>query len=73
MLKDLFTEKDGISFCPVRAGFIIGFVLIIALTIRDVLAGVSFMSNVKDWVSSMGEYLGLGGAAIAGKNATEKE
>lgn len=71
-IKDLFTEKDGVSFCPLRACFMVGFIIIVSLTIADVTAGTSFMEYSKDWISGLGEYLGLGGAAVAGKNFTEK-
>lgn len=71
LIKDCFTEKDGISFCPVRAGFIIGFFAILIFTIKDIAAGEMFMNHAKDWISGIADYLGLGGAAIAGKNYTE--
>ncbi len=75
MLKDLFTEKDGVSFCPVRAGYIVGFLIIIGLTINDVFNSKDyhFVDHASDWMKALAEYIGLGGAAVAGKNATEKE
>lgn len=74
MIKDLFTEKDGVSFCPVRAGFIIGMLIFFGLTFMDLYTCTtfSFMEHAKDWLTGLATYLGLGGAAIAGKNATEK-
>lgn len=73
LLKDWFTEKDGISACPVRAGFIIGFMVILGLTLNDLLCnGTHFLGHAKDWMTGLAEYLGLGGAAVAGKNMTEK-
>lgn len=71
-IKDLFTEKDGVSFCPVRAGFIVGFLAIIAFTLNDMYFGAKFMEHAKDWISGLADYLGFGGAAVAGKNFTEK-
>lgn len=70
--KDLFTEKDGVSVCPVRVGFVLGFAAILAFTVRDVASGSHFMEHAKDWISGLADYLGLGGAAVAGKNFTEK-
>lgn len=74
IIKDLFTEKDGVSFCPVRAGFIIGFIAILVFTINDWMTNdnFNFLAHAKDWMVGMAQYLGFGGAAVAGKNATEK-
>lgn len=74
IIKDIFTEKDGVSFCPVRAGFIIGFVAILAFTFNDWWTSKEFdyLSHAKDWMTGLANYLGLGGAAVAGKNFTEK-
>lgn len=72
-IKDLFTENDGVSICTVRTGLILAFVAIMVFTIKDIWAGQSFMEHAKDWISGMAEFLGLGGAAVAGKNYTEKE
>lgn len=74
MIKDLFTEKDGVSFCPVRAGFIIGLLIFFGLTLYDMFTDekLDFLTHAKDWASGLANYLGLGGAAIAGKNYTEK-
>lgn len=73
-VKDITTEKDGVSFCPVRAGFIVGFICIIAFTLYDMHTNdtFDFLSHAKEWMSGLAEYLGLGGAAVAGKNFTEK-
>ena len=68
VIKDLFTEKDGVSFCPVRAAFIIGFLFIGFYTLAD---HKDFLEHSKDWMTGLANYLGLGGAAIAGKNYTE--
>lgn len=75
IIKDLFTEKDGVSFCPVRAGFILGFIAIIAFTLNDWLTSkeFDFLGHAKDFMTGLANYLGLGGGAIAGKNFTEKE
>lgn len=73
LIKDLFTEKDGESFCPLRAGFIIGFLILIGLTLKDVADGKTFLDHAKDWASGVADYLGLGGAAVAGKNFTESK
>ncbi len=73
LFKDLLTEKDGVSFCPVRAGFIMGFVLIVGLTIQDIASGQHFFEHAADWIKALGEYLGFGGAAVGYKNTTEKE
>lgn len=72
IIKDLFTEKDGVSFCPVRAGFIIGFIFILYMTVRDLATGQHFMEHSRDWLSGMADYLGLGGGSVAIKNFTEK-
>lgn len=73
-LKDIVTEKDGISLCPVRIGFIIGLVGYFTFTFHDLFFAKDFifMAHAKDWLSGLAEYVGLGGAAVAGKNATEK-
>lgn len=71
MLKDLLTEKDGVSFCPVRILFVAGFLAIIVFTIQDIASGQHFMEHVGDWIKGLAQYLGLGGGAIAGKNYTE--
>lgn len=74
MIKDLFTEKDGVSFCPVRAGFVIGFMFILFFGGFDLFTEEKheFFSHAKDFMSGLAEYLGFGGAAVAGKNYTEK-
>lgn len=72
-IKDLFTEKDGVSTCPVRVGFILGFIAILAFTVIDLHSGQHFMEHAHDWISGIADYLGLGGAAVAGKNYTEKD
>lgn len=71
--KDLFTEKDGISFCPVRATYLLGFIAIIVFTFHDIWTGKDFITSAGQWISGIANYLGLGGAAVAGKNYTEKE
>lgn len=72
IIKDLFTEKDGVSFCPVRAAFNVGFIAIIGFTLNDIAFGAHFIEHAKDWISGVADYLGFGGAAVAGKNLTEK-
>lgn len=74
MIKDLFTEKDGVSFCPVRAGYIIGFIGILGFTLHDVFftENFHFMTTASEWIKSLGEYLGMGGAAVGYKNTTEQ-
>lgn len=73
-LKDLFTEKDGVSTCPVRLVFIIGFIFIVGFTAYDLLTADKheFLDHAKDWMMGLANYLGFGGAAVAGKNFTEK-
>lgn len=73
-LSDLFTEKDGVSACPVRIVFALGFAAYIALTLYNLsnVKDLDFLKNAKDWISGLADYLGLGGAAVAGKNFTEK-
>lgn len=74
-LKDIFTEKDGVSICPVRTGFILTILWYLGGTFHDVyaIADFKFMEHAKDWADGMGNILGFGGSAIAGKNYTEKE
>ncbi len=75
LVKDVFTEKDGVSFCPVRAAFIIGFIALLGYSTYDIINSTkpTFMVNAKDWMTGLAQYLGFGGSAIAGKNFTEKE
>lgn len=72
--KDLITEKDGISFCPVRVGFIVGLLAFFVFTLHDVAfsPNFQFMDKASDWMKGLADYLGFGGAAVAGKNMTEK-
>lgn len=74
LAKDCVTEKDGISFCPLRIAFIIGLVGYFIFTMHDVFYAkdLHFMDHAHDWVSGLANYLGLGGAAIAGKNFSEE-
>lgn len=73
-LKEIFTEKDNNTLCTIRICFIAGFIIAAVLTAVDTIShGVAFISSAKDWLSGMAEYLGLGGAAIAGKNFTESK
>jgi len=71
--KDIFTEKDGVSFCPVRTGFVCGLVAFFAFTLHDVFYtdNFHFMEHASDWMKGLADYLGFGGAAIAGKSYTE--
>lgn len=71
ILKDITTEKNGISSCPLRIGFITGFAAILLFTCLDIFMGAKFMDHAGDWIKGIADYLGLGGAAIAGKNYTE--
>lgn len=72
-VKDLFTEKDGVSFCPLRSAFIVGFAAIIGFTTFEMFTAekFTFLDHAADWMKGMAEYLGFGGGAIAGKNYTE--
>lgn len=74
VVKDWVTEKDGVSFCPVRLAFMVGAIGYFFFTLHDMLSkgDFTFMEHAKDWISGLAQYLGLGGAAIAGKNYTEK-
>lgn len=71
--KDVITENDGVSFCPVRIGFICGLVAFFAFTMHDMLyaENFQFMQHASDWMKGLADYLGFGGAAIAGKSYTE--
>lgn len=71
--KDFCTEKDGESFCPLRFAFL-GVMAVYTLGIFHdfiLLADYTFSTHAKDIASGYGDILGLGGAAIAGKNYTE--
>ncbi len=74
-LKDIFTEKDGVSVCPVRVGFVLTILWYLGGTCHDLYAvtDFKFMEHAKDWAEGVANILGLGGASIAGKNYTEKE
>lgn len=73
IIKDIFTEKDGVSFCPVRAAFVIGCLAYMFYTLHDLIAvpDFKFMDHAKDWASGLANLLGLGGGAVAGKSFTE--
>lgn len=71
--KDLLTEKDGVSTCPVRVGFMLALVIFTGGIIVDWAHALNyvFSDHAKDIASGYSNILGLGGAAIAGKNYTE--
>lgn len=73
--KDLFTEKDGESFCPVRFGFITGILLYFCFSIHDIMAvkDFKFMEHARDFASGLGDILGFGGGAVAVKSLSEKD
>jgi hypothetical protein len=69
MIKDLFTEKDGESFCPSRLLLILGGIVFLTLAVYSVLHGKEF--NAQDFGLGYGGLLGGGGAGIALKGRTE--
>ncbi len=72
MIKDLFTEKDGVSFCPLRMLFVVGVGAYIVFGLYDIVYGGSkFMEHAKDWGGGLADLLGFGGGAISAKNYTE--
>ncbi len=73
--KDLFTEKDGVSLCPVRMGFAIAIVIYTGGIISDWLsvAKYVFSDHAKDIATGYGYIVGGGGGAVAGKNYTEAD
>jgi len=73
ILKDVFTEKDGQSFCPLRALLIFGVIFYIGMEFRDalVVASYNFNGHCKDFATGLANILGLGGGAVAGKSFTE--
>ncbi len=68
-LKDLFTESDGVSFCPARLLWIIGSLSFISLSFVAVWHGKDF--NAQDWGLGYGGLLAGGGGAIALKGKVE--
>lgn len=75
LAKDLVTEKDGVSFCPLRLGFIVALLGYTAAVGHDFVAVTSyvFSDHAKDIAEGYSKLLGWGGVAIAGKNYTEAE
>lgn len=73
ILKDLFTENDGESFCPLRVGFYVVLVFIILVTGYEVIfdATIHFIDHAPDWIRAVAQYITGGGAAIAGKSYVE--
>lgn len=72
-VKDAFTERDGESICPVRTLFIVGAVLYLYFSLREIaITDVSFFAHAKEWIEGFGQYIGLSGGAVAVKNYTEK-
>ncbi len=69
-LKDLFTEKDGESFCVAKVLWfcgVIGFITLAAWSI--IVHGNAF--NAQDYGVGLGTTLGGGGLGVAQKGKTE--
>lgn len=75
MLHDFLTEKDGISFCPLRMLLIASVLFYIGMELRDavLVSGYAFSGHCKDFADGLANILGLGGAAVAGKSFTEPQ
>ena len=73
IIKDLFTEKDGESFCPVRAGVITAFIIYTGGIFNDWwhVSNFIFSDHAKDIAAGYKDIVAWGGAAIAGKSYTE--
>lgn len=74
IVKDWLTEKDGVSFCPVRIAFFIAMVVYTCGVVGDWIHATEFVfsSHAKDVATGYGQILGWGGGAVAGKNYTEE-
>lgn len=71
VIKDMATEKDGVSFCPVRIGLMAGIALYFMFTVVDLFTTRHFLGHAKDWGEGLANLLGFGGGAVAAKNYTE--
>jgi hypothetical protein len=69
LVKDLFTEKDGESFCPARLGLLVGLITFICLSFLAVFHGKDF--DPQNWGIGYGSLLGGGGAGIWAKGKSE--
>lgn len=73
ILKDLVTEKDGVTYCPVRSFFAVGITLYIVATVLGVFGVGGFIPNAKQWAEGFSKLLEYGGLAVVGKALTEKD
>lgn len=75
VVKDFLTEKDGQSYCPLRALLVLAVLFYLGLELRDALtlAGYNFSGHAKDFANGLASMLGWGGAAVTGKSFTETE
>lgn len=72
VIKDIFTEKDGVSFDPARLLWILGTFIFFGLTIyTTILAPANF--NMINFGIAFGGILAGGGASIKIKETTEQD
>lgn len=69
IIKNILTEKDGQSWCPIRIAFIGGVVLYFWGTAESI---TNFSDHARDWAAGMKDIL-LGGIAVAAKAFTEND
>jgi uncharacterized membrane protein YqhA len=69
VFTNLLTEKDNITYCPVRVAFIVAVTIYFYGTIHNL---PDFISHARDWAAGMRDLL-ISGMAVAAKAFTEKE
>lgn len=69
LTKDLFTEKDGESFCPARLGLIAGLITFIVLSVYSVIHTGTF--DFMGFGTGFGSLVGGSGAGIWMKGKAE--
>lgn len=67
--KDVFTEKDGETFCPARALWILGSFVFFGLAMLAAFKGKDF--DPQAYGIGLGTLTGLGGAGVMLKGQTE--
>lgn len=70
MLKHWLTEKDGVTFCPVRMFSLVGIVEYMGLAAHSAIVTNTF--DLQGFGTGLGIVLAAAGGSVAAKASTEK-
>jgi uncharacterized integral membrane protein len=72
VIKDVLTEKDGVSFDTARILWAVGTLIFFGLTIFTVIKNPTVPFNYMNWGIAFGGILAGGGASVKIKESTEQ-